>query len=293
MKNTVWIKKNTSSLVGKTVAVSGSTGGLGRVLCEYLAALGADLVLLDRNINKSNALKEHLQLKFPELSVRQILIDLEDVASTKRAAASLWELPIDYLVLNAGAYYIPKHECALGFNNIFQINFISPYYLARTLAPQISARGGKIVAVGSIAHNYSKIKEDDIDFSSVRAASKVYGNAKRFLIFSLYGLLGKADLSITHPGITVTGITAHYPKPIYAIIKYPMKLIFMSPRRAALSILRGLFEHCGEREWIGPRIFNVWGLPKRQKLTTCSAEEVAKIQRIADEIYEKMKDMPQ
>ncbi|MBO5845313.1 MAG: SDR family NAD(P)-dependent oxidoreductase [Clostridia bacterium] len=290
MRNSVWIKKNTSSLSGKTVAVSGSTGGLGRALCKYLAALGADLILIDRSISRSNALKQELESKFPRLSVRQILLDLEDVASTKRAAEELSELPVDYLVLNAGAYYIPRHECALGYNNVFQINFISPYYLARTLLPSVSARGGRIVAVGSIAHNYSKINETDIDFSSVRAASKVYGNAKRFLIFSLYELTDEGKISVTHPGIAVTGITAHYPKIIYALIKYPMKLIFMSPRRAALSILRGLFEDCGENEWIGPRVLNVWGLPKKQKLRTCSATEAAKIRRIANDIYEKMKE---
>lgn len=290
MKNSIWITKNTSSLVGKTVAVSGSTGGLGRVLCEYLADLGAELILLDRNQNKSNALRDSLLSQYPELSVRQISLDLEDVESTKRAAASLLELPIDYLVLNAGAYYIPKHECALGYNNIFQINFISPYYLARTLLPSISARGGKVVAVGSIAHNYSEINTKDIDFSSVTAASKVYGNAKRFLMFSLFGLLDKGNISVTHPGIAVTGITAHYPKPIYALIKYPMKVIFMSPRRAALSILKGLFEDCTECEWIGPRLLNVWGLPKKRRLRTCSADEIEQIQEIADGIYKKMKE---
>ena len=44
-----WLKKNTSSLVGKRVAVTGSTGGLGGEICRYLARLGADLILVDRN----------------------------------------------------------------------------------------------------------------------------------------------------------------------------------------------------------------------------------------------------
>ena len=32
-----WLLKHTRSLVGKTVAVSGSTGGIGRELCRYLS----------------------------------------------------------------------------------------------------------------------------------------------------------------------------------------------------------------------------------------------------------------
>ena len=44
-----WINKNSHSLEGKTVAVTGSTGGLGVELCRYIARLGGSLVLVDRN----------------------------------------------------------------------------------------------------------------------------------------------------------------------------------------------------------------------------------------------------
>ena len=56
-----WLSKNTESLVGKTVAISGSTGGLGKHICRYLASLGADIVLLDRNRSRSEANKLSLE----------------------------------------------------------------------------------------------------------------------------------------------------------------------------------------------------------------------------------------
>ena len=40
-----WLSKNTESLVGKKVAVTGTTGGIGKELCKYLAKLGAELIL--------------------------------------------------------------------------------------------------------------------------------------------------------------------------------------------------------------------------------------------------------
>ena len=64
-----------------------------------------------------------------------------------------------------------------------------------------------------------------------------------------------------------------------------MKVIFMSPKKAALSILRGIFEDCGRNEWIGPRWFSVWGLPKKSCLHTCGEAEAASICRAAEEIY--------
>ena len=37
MNTRKWLEKNTSSLAGRCVAITGSTGGLGRELCGYLA----------------------------------------------------------------------------------------------------------------------------------------------------------------------------------------------------------------------------------------------------------------
>ena len=283
-----WLLKNTASLEGKTVAISGATGGLGRELCRYFCRLSASLILIDRNAERSAALRAQLLSENPDAQIKSYILDLEDVSAVRKAATELLCEDIDYLVLNAGAYKIPRRKCENGFDNVFNINFVSPYILARALLPKISARGGRVVAVGSIAHNYSRIDVADVDFSTRRAASKAYGNAKRYLMYSLWGLEEySSSVAIAHPGIAVTNITAHFPKPLYALMKYPMKLIFMKPRKACLSILLALFENTEQNEWIGPRVFDVWGLPKKKKLKTCSKEEAEKISNTAKEIYLK------
>ena len=148
--------------------------------------------------------------------------------------------------------------------------------MIRGLLPEMREKKGKFIVVGSIAHNYSKTDDSDIDFSTRTKASKVYGNAKRYLMFSLYELFRDekdVTLSITHPGITFTNITAHYPKIIFALIKHPMKIIFPSTRVACLSILRGVFEDTAPDEWIGPSLFDVWGLPKKKRLRSLKKGE--------------------
>ncbi len=283
-----WVKQNTESLEGKLVAVSGATGGIGRELCDLLASLGASLVLLDRNMTKSLALAEELRGRYPDLTISHISVDLEKMDMVKEAAEQLKALPLDFLILNAGAYSIPRHTCETGYDNVFQINFVSPYYLARTLLPSLRTRGGKVIAVSSIAHNYSKADFRDVDFATRKKASLVYGNAKRFLTYSLFAL-GEShrEIAIVHPGITFTNITAHYPKLIFGLIKHPMKVIFMKPRKAVLSILKGMFENCGKNEWIGPRFFNVWGTPKKKPLRTATPEEARAIAQIAERMDEK------
>ena len=286
MNKKIRLQKNIHSLSGKTVAVSGATGGLGQPLCLYLAELGASLILLDRNTEKSLALATRLKEQVPSLSVTHIRVDLEEMDTVRDAATALESLDLDYLILNAGAYSIPRRTCNTGFDNVFQINFVSPYYLAKRLLPSIQAHGGKVIAVGSIAHNYSRTDPSDVDFSTREKASLVYGNAKRHLMASL-SALGET-VSIVHPGITFTNITAHYPPLLFALIKHPMKVIFMSPKKASLCILAGIFEDCQKDEWIGPRWFGIWGLPRKKRLTTIREEEAEAICQRAEEIMRRM-----
>ncbi len=287
-----WLNLSTESLDGKTVAISGSTGGLGKEICKHLASLGADLILMDRNSTKSNEFITELKYTFSNLKARHIRLDLEDFSSVKETAFTLKNTEFDVLIHNAGAYKIEKKICSTGYGNIFQINFLSPYYITKELYDKIIKNSIKVVVVGSIAHNYSKTDTDNVDFHNKTACSLIYGNAKRYLMFSLFKLFENTNLlSIVHPGITFTNITNHYPKLIFAIIKHPMKIIFNKPKTASLNIIKGIFDYTNTNEWIGPRLFNIWGSPNKKKLNTCTDEEITTISNTAEAIYHKIKDL--
>ncbi len=278
------------SIKGKNIAVTGSTGGIGRELCQYLAELGANLILCDRNRDRSITFAEELSSEFG-IKTEHITLDLENMSSVKSATEELKNRKIDIFIHNAGAYSIPRKICDTGLINVFQINFASPYYIIKEILPSLREKGGRVVEVGSIAHNYSKSDPQDIDFHTRTAASLVYGNAKRYIMLSLYELFKNEDkvtLSVTHPGITFTNITAHYPKVIFTIIKHPMKIIFMKPKKATLSILAGVFSKTEYGYWIGPRIFNIWGKPSLKKLRTFKNTEAEEIFKTAEETYKDL-----
>ena len=71
---------------------------------------------------------------------------------------------------------------------------------------------------------------------------------------------------------------------LFAIIKHPMKIIFMHPKKAALCIIKGIFEDCDANEWIGPRIFDVWGFPRKGKLRGIDTAEIARVSETAEKI---------
>lgn len=279
-----WLKTYENRLSGKRVALFGPTGGIGQVLARYILRLSGALVLVGRSEQKISALREKLLDEYKDADIASVICDLEDIDSVRASITELKALGIDILVHNAGAYSIPRKICKNGIDNVFQINFLSPYIITASLLPRIE----RVVAVGSIAHNYSKTDKDDIDFRTRTRASLAYGNAKRYLMYSLFELAKvypDTKLSVVHPGITFTNITAHYPKLVFAIIKHPMKIIFMKPHRAALSVLKGLFDDTPSYSWIGPRFFDVWGLPKRRVLKTADAKEISFINETATRLF--------
>ena len=292
MKTTKWLKENADSLKGKWIALTGSTGGLGRQICRHIAGLGGNLLLLDRNQKRSTEHAEKLRNDFG-IDVLSMQVDMQDMSSVKAICEKLKLKQIDYLILNAGAYSLPREKSSEGWDNVFQINFVSPYYIVKELLPSLEKKDmAKVIVVGSIAHKYSHIDEADIDFSSVKAPRKVYGNAKRFLMFSLIELLtgnAKVFLSIAHPGITPTNITSHFPKLIRSLVKYPMKIVFTSPEKASLNIIKGIFADLPADKWVGPKICNIWGKPQIKKLNSCDKIESRKIFEIAEKIYSDIK----
>ncbi len=283
-----WLKTNTADLAGRTVVVTGAAGGLGSKLCRYLAQLHAHIIMLDHNLEKSNTVKEAMLKDLPATDIENYQIDLNNLKNVRDVAATLSPRRIDYLVLNAGVYNVPLAKGELGYNNVFQVNFISHYYLVKTLLPTLVRTNGKVVAVTSIAHNYGKFNVDDIDYSKNGKQSKVYGNAKRCLMYALAELFkDRTDvrLALVHPGVTLTPMTNHYHPAINWLVTLLLGIICPRPEVAALNILAGLFKDVGNDEWLGPKTKGVWGEPTISKLTDATDEERQQIFTTAENIY--------
>lgn len=290
MKIQNWINKNCKSLKGKTICITGSTGGLAKEFVNKLAFLGADFIFANRNIEKSEKQKQELIQKYPDIKIKIIHADMFDMESVKNFVKKLKTLHVDILIINSAVYNVPREKSSAGYDNVFQINFVSPYYIIKEMLPVFDKNpDSKIVVIGSIAYNYSKANFNDIEFQKNAKSSKIYGNSKRFLMFSLKKLFleHKTKLSIVHPGVTLTNMTNHYPKAINWLVKLGIKLVFPNPEKASLSILSGVFDKTNFYEWIGPAKFNIWGYPKKQKLKI-DQKEANKIFEIAEDIYKKV-----
>ena len=277
-------------LEGRTVVLTGATGGLGQYLCRYLLACNAEIVMVNRNQEKAEALCKKLKREYKNAEISSLLCDLSDMEQVKQVSAQLQQRKVDVLMLNAGTYAIPRALSAAGFDTVFQVNFLSQYYLLKALLPQLKAGSGKVVVTGSIAHQFNRLNPADPDFSHRRGANNVYGNSKRFLMFAPMELLKNSGVSyaIGHPGISYTGITAAYPAEVLKIVKPGMELMFQHPELACRSVVRAVMEEIPYGHWVGPGYFDIWGRPVISPLHSCEREERKQILQLAEEMVRKL-----
>lgn len=284
-----WINNNCKRLDNKTVLITGSTSDLASYFTEFLLEFGANLIFANRNLDKSEKQKEKLLKKFPNAKIKILQLDLFDINIVKKFTNEIKNYNVDYYIFNSAMFNEKRETSNCGFDNVFQVNFVSPYYIIKQLMPL--NENSKIIVIGSIAHNFTKVDFNDIQMLKIKNPNKIYGNSKRFLMYSLTKLFENSpkNLTIVHPGITLTRMTSHYPKSINWLVKLNERIIFQKPKKASLSVLLGIFNNTQTNEWIGPKINNIWGYPKVQKLKNYSDEEATQIFNIAEEIYNKIK----
>jgi len=133
------------NLAGRTVLLTGATGGLGHAIARRLHREGARLVLTGRRT-------EVLEPLAAETGARSVAVDLTDAAVVERLAAD--HADVDVLVANAG---LPGSGHILSFSvaeidRALAVNLRAPMILARLIGERMVQRGsGHIVLVSSLS----------------------------------------------------------------------------------------------------------------------------------------------
>lgn len=273
----------------KTLAITGSTGSLGfevvkRIVNDY------HFILVNRNVDKSNAQKDELLKINPNASIDIIKCDMEDINSVKEATEKLIELNIDYLFINAGILISEKHITSFGYDNVFTTNFLAPYYMVKRLKEH-NLPNIKIIAVGSVAQKWGKYDLNDIDHRTY-SKNKRYGNSKKFLVSSLMELYKDTNkVTICHPGISLTNMTKKYNKFIKWFTIIFMTIFFQGKKKASRSLYMAITTDTPYLKWIGPHIWGVYGKPKVCRIKNIKQSEIDLIYPKANELYEEIKGL--
>jgi NAD(P)-dependent dehydrogenase (short-subunit alcohol dehydrogenase family) len=154
-------------LKGKRFLVTGASSGIGRETARALAAHGAGVVGVVRDLAKAETATATARDAAAQGggSLELIALDLASLQSIQAGAERLLAdgRPFDAIIANAGVMATPAGKTVDGFETQFGTNHLGHFALVTRIAPLL-ADGGRLVVLSSQAHRVADIDLDDPNF---------------------------------------------------------------------------------------------------------------------------------
>ena len=150
------------TMSGKTVVITGASSGVGRAAAVALAAEGAQVAVVGRNPERTNAVAH-------QIGGIPFTADFDRLADVRGLADALLDrfTRIDVLANNAGGLVKKRALTVDGHERTIQSNHLAAYLLTNLLLPRLveSAADGpvRVIATASAANLGGRIRTDDLD----------------------------------------------------------------------------------------------------------------------------------
>jgi NAD(P)-dependent dehydrogenase (short-subunit alcohol dehydrogenase family) len=216
-----WDEPPAGALDGRTAIVTGATGGLGKVVATDLARLGARVVLVGRDPDRTQALRSQLAERFGDAQVTAVVADMASVASVRSAAATIADTAgvVDVVVNNAGAIHAERTTSVDGSEASMALMAIGPFAFVAALLPLLRAsRDARVIDVTSGGMYAQTLDVGDLDGATIEySGARFYARAKRAQValareWARRTRGGPVAFLAMHPGWARTpGLTASLP----------------------------------------------------------------------------------
>lgn len=203
-------------LRGKTIVITGGSGGLGAESARVLGSRGAHVVIGARDLSKAEGVVRAIRETGGTAEVEAL--ELGSLPSIRRFAEAVRTRhpKIDVLLNNAGVMACPLGRTEQGFELQFGTNHLGHFLLTGLLlAPLRAAAPSRVVCLSSSGHRLSTVDLEDPDYRQ-RPYDKweAYGQAKTANIWHAFELdrreRGHGLRSVAvHPGMIVTELGRH------------------------------------------------------------------------------------
>ena len=140
--------------MSKTILITGSTDGIGKLSAEKLAIAGHELLLHGRNPQKLEAVVQEIKEKTKNRQISGFLADFSDLSQVKSVAKKIQERgsKLDVLINNAGVFKTANPHPKGQIDQRFVVNYFAPSLLTQALLPLIQAsKDGRIINLSSAA----------------------------------------------------------------------------------------------------------------------------------------------
>ena len=233
----------TSSMTGKTVLITGGTGGIGKATAIGLAGLGARVGIVGRDRARAEAAAADIRAESGNPAVDVFAADMSSQAEVRRLAAAVLDAypRLDVLVNNVGGFWEHRHVTADGLERTFAVNHLAPFLLTALLRERLVASGpARVVTVSSGAQSMGRIDFDDLQSERDYSGQRAYNQSKLANVMFTYELARRLEgtgvtATVVHPGVTRTNFAAE-DQPRWMEVMGPVGRPFMqSPARGAVT----------------------------------------------------------
>ena len=260
-----WSLHNVTRQSGRIAIVTGANAGLGFETALALAEKDCTVVLACRSLPNAEAARARILVQYPACTVECLALDLCDLKSVHSFATHYLKrhTTLHLLINNAGIMMPPFSLSKDGFESQLAANYLGHFALTGLLLPLLNKTpGSRVVSLSSLAHKWSGICFDDLNFQQGYSKRLAYGQSKLACLMFAYELqrrmqkTGQATLSVAaHPGVSATSLFRHMPA-VVGILNPLTALVFQSAAGGALPTLyAALGEDIAGGDYCGPQAF--------------------------------------
>lgn len=277
------------SMIGKTVLVTGGTGGIGMATAEGLARLGARVGIVGRDDRRARAAAEHIAAVSGNPKIDSHVADLSSQAHVRRLAGEvLAAYPrLDVLVNNVGGFWATRHVTVDGLEHTFAVNHLAPFLLTGLLLDRLEASApARIVNVSSGAQAMGRIDFDDLQGERSYSGQRAYNQSKLANVMFTYELARRlagtgVTATVLHPGVVRTAFGAEDPAPWQRVLIPLVRPLLKTPRRGAATSIH--LASSAEVEGVTGRYF-VNRKPRRSSRNSYDTAAAARLWRVSQRL---------
>jgi retinol dehydrogenase 12 len=124
-------------LQGRVCLVTGATRGIGAVMAEVLARVGAPVVATGRSAERGQDLVSGIMRRTGNNDVHFLCADLASMAEVRGLAQAFMDRwrHLHVLLDNAGTVFPARRTSVDGYEEVFAINRLAPFLLTSLLFP--------------------------------------------------------------------------------------------------------------------------------------------------------------